>query len=109
MGTYFLFNSSSRRNATTAFKHFSQLASLGNATGHMQVGLMYATGIGVERDYAKAHLYIGLAVIGGNILASQVMGYWKMSGIATLKSCEDAAFYYGEVADSGIFQDWIYI
>lgn len=62
------------------------------------VGLLYATGIGVNRDYALAHLYIGLAVVGGDVLAFQVMGYWKNAGIATLKTCDDAVFYYQNVA-----------
>lgn len=74
------------------------MADLGNAIGQRMVGLQFATGIGVERDYAKAHLYMGLAVVGGDVLAAQVFGFWKVSGIATLKSCDEAVFYYEQVA-----------
>ena len=80
------------------------LASLGNATGQRQVALMYATGIGVDRDYALAHLYMGLAVIEGDVIAEQAMGYWKLTGIATLKGCDDSVFYYYHVANIGIFK-----
>lgn len=103
LGDFFLFNSS--RNATTAFKYYSKLADLGSPIGHRMVGLLHATGIGIVQDYAKAHLFMGLAVIGGDALAMQVFGYWKKAGIATLKSCDDAMFYYQKVAD-GIVQEF---
>ena len=46
----------------------------------------------------KAQLYMSFAALGGDILAEQALGYWHLSGIATLKSCEEAAFYYSRVA-----------
>ena len=44
------------RNTKIAFRHYYMLAQkYGNSTAQRWVGLMYATGIGVERNYAKVN------------------------------------------------------
>ncbi|KAJ3332759.1 ERAD-associated protein [Blyttiomyces sp. JEL0837] len=92
-----------KRNVTIAYNHFYTLAHThGNSTGQRMLGLMYATGVAVKRDYAKALLYMSFAVLGKDTRAQQILGYWHQAGIATTKSCDDAAWYYKQVADKVI-------
>ncbi|KAI9358927.1 hypothetical protein DFJ73DRAFT_905064 [Zopfochytrium polystomum] len=91
------------RNVNLAFEFFSALAhGKGNATAQRMVGLMYATGIGVQRDYVKALLYMSFAAMGHDTIAQQTLGYWHYQGIATTKSCDSAVWYYKQVADKAI-------
>ncbi|KAJ3350825.1 ERAD-associated protein, partial [Kappamyces sp. JEL0680] len=57
-------------------------------------GLLYATGLGVKRDYALAQVYMTIAALYGDPLAHQVLGYWYMAGIGTPKSTEKALWHY---------------
>ncbi len=57
----------------------------------------------------KAQLYMSFAFLGGDILAEQALAYRHLTGIATLKSCEESAFYYLRVAAScSINQETMY-
>jgi SEL1 protein len=64
---------------------------------------MYATGLGnvVKRDQAKALVYHTFAAFGGDTSASLTLGYRYLMGIGTEQSCQDALYYYKEVADKG--------
>ncbi|KAJ3349475.1 ERAD-associated protein [Entophlyctis luteolus] len=89
-----------KRNIPRAVTYWDALASVhGNATAQRVVGLMYATGLGVKRDYAKALLFMSFAALGNDLIAHQTLGYWHSVGIATPKSCEDAVWHYKIVAD----------
>ncbi|KAG0178792.1 ERAD-associated protein [Apophysomyces sp. BC1021] len=92
------------RNYTAAFDYYQQLASTGNATAQQMIGFMYATGIGnvVERDQAKALLYHTFAAYGGDTAAEMTLGYRYLLGIGTEKKCEDAVYYYEQVAAKAI-------
>ncbi|KAI8908850.1 hypothetical protein DFJ77DRAFT_433681, partial [Powellomyces hirtus] len=90
------------RNATEAFKYYHNVAQLGRPSSQRMVGLMYATGLGVERDYAKALLYLSFAAVGEDTVAEQVLGYWHIAGIATPRNCEEGAFYYRNVAEKAV-------
>ncbi|KAI8846915.1 hypothetical protein BC829DRAFT_397442 [Chytridium lagenaria] len=91
------------RNTTSAFKHYSHLAHQhGNPVGQRYVGLMYASGIGVKRDYAKALVYLNFAAMGQDVIAEQTLGYWYSTGIGVAKSCDDAVFFYRAAADKAI-------
>eukprot|EP00842_Homolaphlyctis_polyrhiza_P006569 jgi/Hompol1/6913/HPOL_002365-RA len=90
-----------RRNATAAFGHYMSLASKGNATAQMLVGNMLATGVGVQRDYAKALVYMSFASLGKDPVAEQTLGYWHSAGIGMPKSCETAAWHYSRIASIG--------
>lgn len=92
------------RNYSAAYRYYSELASRnGNATAQHQLGFMYATGIGnvVKRDQAKALVYHTFAAFGGDTSASLTLGYRYLMGIGTEQSCQDALYYYKEVADKG--------
>ncbi|RKO88751.1 hypothetical protein BDK51DRAFT_12061, partial [Blyttiomyces helicus] len=65
----------------------------GSPAGQRMVALLYATGLGVPRDYARALLYMSFAAVGGDTVAEQTLGYWHLMGIGTPKNCEDAAWY----------------
>lgn len=93
------------RNYKEAFRWYNELASLnGNNSAQHMVGLMYATGIGgsVERDQAKALLYHTYAAIGGNTKSQMTAAYRHHTGIGTPWNCNEAVFWYKEVADKAI-------
>ena len=50
----------------TALMEFRVLAEQGDAIAQYNLGLMYANGRGVPRDYAQAHLWANLAAAQGH-------------------------------------------
>ncbi|KAJ3019765.1 ERAD-associated protein, partial [Thoreauomyces humboldtii] len=104
LGNMYLFGKYQHpRNALKAFDHYHILSQdFGSPSGQRMVGLMYATGVGVERDYAKALLYLSFASIAGDTVAEQVLGYWHIMGIATPQNCDEAAYYYKNVAEKAV-------
>ncbi|KAL4871242.1 hypothetical protein BDV12DRAFT_183891 [Aspergillus spectabilis] len=88
-----------------AFRWYETLASWdGNSTAQYMLGFMYATGIGdgVERDQAKALLYHTFAAEAGNIRSEMTLAYRHHSGIGTPRNCDEATYYYKQVADKAI-------
>ncbi|KAL2912876.1 ERAD-associated protein [Polyrhizophydium stewartii] len=103
LGDMFLYRKfGHRRNATEAFRHYMALASLGNSTAQFVVAEMYASGVGVPRDYPKAMIYASFAALGGNILADQMLAFWHSAGVAMAPSCEISTFHYHRVASQVI-------
>ena len=93
------------RNYTEAFRRYQELASLnGNSSAQHMIGFMYATGLGgvVERDQAKALVYHTFAAKGGNIRAQMTTAYRHHTGIGTPRNCNDAAYWYKQVADKAV-------
>lgn len=93
------------RNYTKAFRRYLDLASLnGNSSAQRMVGFMYATGIGggVERDQAKALMYHTFAAMGGNTRAQMTTGYRHHTGVGTPRNCNEASYWYKQVADKAI-------
>ncbi|KAJ3158798.1 ERAD-associated protein [Geranomyces michiganensis] len=91
------------RNASIALAHYLRPAQAGRPSSQRMVGLLYATGLGVdERDYAKALLYLSFAAVGDDTVAEQALGYWHVKGIATHANCEEAAYYYQNVARKAV-------
>ncbi len=93
------------RNYTKAFRRYLDLASLnGNSSAQHMVGFMYATGIGgvVERDQAKALMYHTFAAMGGNTRAQMTTGYRHHTGVGTPRNCNEASYWYKQVADKAI-------
>ncbi|KAG0204307.1 ERAD-associated protein, partial [Mortierella sp. GBA30] len=93
-----------RRDLSQAFDMYATLADRsGNATAQQMVGFMYSTGLGnaVERDEAKAMLYMSFAARSNSTAAELTLGYKYMLGIGTKKSCQDSEFYYKQAADKG--------
>lgn len=93
------------RNYKEAFRRYQQFSSLnGNNSAQHMIGFMYATGIGgaVERDQAKALTYHTFAALGGNTRSQMTTAFRHLMGIGTPRNCNEAAFWYKEVADKGI-------
>ncbi|OZJ06468.1 hypothetical protein BZG36_00530 [Bifiguratus adelaidae] len=90
-------------NYTAAYHHYAKLADqTGNATAQHMLGFFHATGLASERDQGLALLYHSFAAM-GNVIASQMtLGYRYMTGIGTPGKCEDAVYYYKQVADKVI-------
>ncbi|TPX45628.1 hypothetical protein SeMB42_g01683 [Synchytrium endobioticum] len=88
------------RNASLAVSYYQIMSKdHGNATALSRLGFLNAVGIGVPRNYANAFVYTNFAALGGDTAAEQTLGYYHLYGIATPSNCEEAAFYYKEVAD----------
>ncbi|KAL4766648.1 ubiquitin ligase complex subunit HRD3 [Aspergillus foveolatus] len=88
-----------------AFHWYKRLASWdGNSTAQYMLGFMYATGIGggVERDQAKALLYHAFAAEAGNTRSEMTLAYRHHAGIGTPRNCDEATYYYKQVADKAI-------
>ncbi|KAL5334884.1 hypothetical protein BJX70DRAFT_391039 [Aspergillus crustosus] len=88
-----------------AFRWFESLSSWdGNSTAQYMLGFMYATGIGgaVERDQAKALLYHTFAAEAGHIRSEMTLAYRHHSGIGAPRNCDEATYYYKQVADKAI-------
>jgi SEL1 protein len=88
-----------------AFHWYEKLASWnGNSTAQYMLGFMYATGIGgaVERDQAKALLYHTFAAEAGNTKSEMTLAYRHHAGIGTPRNCDEATYYYKQVADKAI-------
>ncbi|RDW90074.1 ubiquitin ligase complex subunit HRD3 [Aspergillus mulundensis] len=88
-----------------AFRWYESLASWdGNSTAQYMLGFMYATGIGggVERDQAKALLYHTFAAEAGNTKSEMTLAYRHHAGIGTPRNCDEATYYYKQVADKAI-------
>ncbi|KAL5042813.1 hypothetical protein BDW71DRAFT_200255 [Aspergillus fruticulosus] len=88
-----------------AFRWYESLASLdGNSTAQYMLGFMYATGIGggVERDQAKALLYHTFAAEAGNTRSEMTLAYRHHAGIGTPRNCDEATYYYKQVADKAL-------
>lgn len=93
------------RNYKEAFRKYSDLASLnGNSSAQHMIGFMYATGIGgaVGRDQAKALMYHTFSALGGNTKSQMTAAYRHHSGIGTPRNCNEAAYWYKQVADKAI-------
>ncbi|EEQ89825.2 ubiquitin-protein ligase Sel1/Ubx2 [Blastomyces dermatitidis ER-3] len=93
------------RNYPRAFELYKSLATLeGNSTAQYMVGFMYATGIGgaVERNQGKALLYHTFAAMGGNIRSQMTVAFRRYLGIGTPRNCDQAAYYYKQVADQAM-------
>lgn len=93
------------RNYKEAFRRYYELASLnGNNSAQHMVGFMYATGIGgsVERNQAKALMYHLFSALGGNTRSQMTTAFRHHTGVGTPRNCNEAAFWYKEVADKAI-------
>ena len=62
---------------------------------------MYAAGLGVEANLAKAVLYWTFSAMGGDHIGQMMLGYRHLSGISVEKDCETALIYYKNVAEKG--------
>lgn len=82
-------------NTVDAFDYYYRLSELGDPFGQYMVGILYATGMGVPRDYQRALVYMGFSVLGNETLADQAMAFWHSAGIIDLTiRCRDAQILF---------------
>lgn len=61
------------QNITAAREWFERLAEIGNPRGQYGLGLLYATGLGVNSSQARSLVYFTFAALGGDHLAQMAM------------------------------------
>ncbi|KAL5966516.1 hypothetical protein TSMEX_005755 [Taenia solium] len=81
-----------------AVEQFRRLADEGNPRGQLGLGILHATGIGVNASVPQAIIYLTFAALGGDELAEMAMGYRYLAGIGVESNCETALAYYRRVA-----------
>lgn len=81
-------------NLKKAFTHFQQAIDGGIALGHLYIAEMYYKGLGVERDYAVAKIYFGLAAKAGIARAYTFLGICDSESIASSQ-------YYAKAGENG--------
>ncbi|KAJ3324954.1 ERAD-associated protein [Boothiomyces sp. JEL0866] len=93
-----------KQNTTRAFELYKELSDAGEREGHYMVGMCYATGMGANRDYSKAQVYLSFAALLGEKRAFQTLAYHNHAGIGMPKSCSNALFHYQQIADESIVE-----
>lgn len=94
-----LFGDHLERNITAAKEIFDDLSSTkGSARSQFYLGFMYATGLGVKSNQAKALTYFTFGALGGDPMAQMALGYRYWTSISVVGSCEMALSYYKKVA-----------
>ncbi|RAH68669.1 ubiquitin ligase complex subunit HRD3 [Aspergillus aculeatinus CBS 121060] len=93
------------RDFQRAFHWYQALASAtGNSTAQYMLGFMYGTGVGgsVQRDQAKSLLYHTFAAEAGNTRSEMTLAYRHHQGVGAPRDCDQATYYYKQVADKAI-------
>lgn len=98
--SYFLGMHDFEQDIAKARSMFIALAAEGSAAAQFGLGVMYATGIGMNVSQPKALLYYTLASWGEYPLAWMALGFRHFSGHSTDYNCDTAALYYHHVASS---------
>lgn len=65
------------------------------------LGFMYAAGISVNANQARALVHYTFGAIGGNVWAQMALGYRYWSSITVPNTCEKALDFYRKVANKG--------
>lgn len=88
-----------QRNVTAAREIFEDLSQRkGYAKSQFFLGFLYASGLGVKSNQAKALTYFTFSALGGEPLAQMALGYRYWASINVVSSCEMALSYYKKVA-----------
>ena len=87
----------------SAAQDYSQALELDpdNATVLAEMGRLYADGIGVEKDPAKAFSMFQKAARSGNDMARLYVGYALLTGAGTTVDVDKARYWLREAADAG--------
>jgi tetratricopeptide (TPR) repeat protein len=84
-----------------ALAWFGEAAQRGNAPAQINVGSMFANGMGVSRDYAQAVAWYSKAADQGNPQAQTDLGFMLAYGRGISLDYKQAAFWYRKAADQG--------
>lgn len=94
-----LFGTTLKQDIAAAKIMFEELAEHGNPDGHMGMGFLYASGLGVNVSQAKALVHYTFGALGGNTWAQMAIGYRYFSGAGVAPNCEKSLDFYRQVAD----------
>ncbi|XP_044292156.1 protein sel-1 homolog 1 [Varanus komodoensis] len=94
-----LFGDYLKQNIQSAKELFEKLTEEGSPKGQTALGFLYASGLGVDSNQAKALVYYTFGALGGNLIAHMILGYRYWAGIGVLQSCESALTHYRLVAN----------
>nr|XP_018909659.1 PREDICTED: protein sel-1 homolog 1-like [Bemisia tabaci] len=94
-----LFGAHMKQNVTEARKIFEEVAAQNVPFAQMTLGFLYASGIGIQADQAKALVHYTFAALGGNTWARMALGYRYWSGATVHSSCERALDFYRLVSN----------
>jgi uncharacterized protein len=78
-----------------------EAAEKGDAEAQFNLGMMYSTGLGVEKDEAAAFRWIQKAADQGHGEAELILGLMFNEGIGTAKDESEAVSWYRKAADHG--------
>eukprot|EP01147_Barroeca_monosierra_P000502 gene502-3828_t len=81
-----------------AVELLQKIVDKGHPRGQFMLGFIYATGLGVKTDSAKAVLYYTFAALGDDPFAQAALGYRYSEGLGVQANCEIALGYYRSVA-----------
>jgi len=96
-----LFGDHLPRNLTGAIQKFQELSTnKASARAQFYLGFVYASGLGVKSNQAKALTYFTFAAFGGEPLAEMALGYRYWSAINVQTNCDMALNFYRKVATS---------
>ena len=99
MAIAMLFGDHVSRNITAAREIFEELSTrIGSPRSQFYLGFLYASGLGVKSNQAKALTYFTFGALGGDPNAQQALGYRYWSSINVVSSCEVALSHYRKVA-----------
>ena len=89
------------KNYATAVSEWEKAAGDGDADSSFQLGLMYANGTGVERDYMKAHEWFSHASERDHVEAEYSLGVLYNVGFGVERDEAEAAYWYTRAAEKG--------
>ena len=82
---------------------YEKAALQGDATAQSNIGYLYAQGLGVQKDDAKALYWYQKAADQGNAEGQQNLGLIYEYGYGVPKNQEQAIFWYRKAAEQGVF------
>jgi len=88
----------------TALKQWLPLAEKGDRRAQHKLGLIYAQGLGVPKDHAKATEWFRKAARAGHVLAAYNLGFRHLRGEGTPRNAKTAAAWFRRAAGAGLSQ-----
>jgi TPR repeat protein len=96
-----IFGDHLQQNITGAKEIFNEISTKnGSARSQFYLGFLYAAGLGVKSNQAKAITYLTFSALGSNNLAQMSLGYRYWSSINVESNCEMSLNLYKKVATS---------
>ena len=89
------------RNNVRTFLHYQRAAQQGDTTAQNNIGVMYANGIGVDKDHEEAINWFSQAAQQGDTTAQNSIGVMYANGIGVDKDYGQAFHWFNQAAEHG--------